>query len=323
MKDLTTPAPADTAPVVHQEAPPMLSIADALQAAMSEQEAPQGKEAKPAAPKTPKASPRRDDGTFAPKAEQAPAPAPKEAEEEAAPTEGEEEQRKNPPAKSWQTLFKREKRVRELQAQMDARVKQLEEAQTKAQQALALQQEYDADPYAFVEKRGFDYDKWAQRRLGKGQPNPQEEMQKRLEEMQRSMESKVAEAHARAQQEARATAWLDAVPLVAQAETYEPLRKYCGSDEALTQEAAKVAAHHLQTTGKWLTQREACDMLVTELNAQMERMQAIRPQLAPQATTPPPKSRPSATGHSKPVESAPPSSSSEFSELAKLIRWGE
>lgn len=230
----------------------------------------------------------------------APTDKPAEAKPEDAPKDTD---REAPPPKSWSAMFRKERQVREREAALQARMGEIEAREAKAREVLDA---LEKDPYAFVEQRGFNYDKWAQRRLAGGAPEPMDEVAKLRQQLEQ-MQAGQAEAQKKAQEEmqrqqhlARANAWVEGVPAVLKDPKYSII-----ADWGAQEDVAKVATLALQKTGRWLTQTEAADLIVKEIESTVSRLEKAG-HIQRNRPKPPAAQSPEATGpaQTKPIKSA-------------------
>lgn len=210
---------------------------------------------------------------------------------------------KPPPPKSWSAMFRKERQVRERESALQARMGEIEAREAKAREVLDA---LEKDPYAFVEQRGFNYDKWAQRRLAGGAPEPMDEVAKLRQQLEQ-MQAGQAEAQKKAQEEmqrqqhlARANAWVEGVPAVLKDPKYSIIADWGAQDDV-----AKVATLALQKTGRWLTQTEAADLIVKEIESTVDRLEKAG-RIQRNRPKPPAAQSPEATGpaQTKPIRTA-------------------
>jgi hypothetical protein len=215
------------------------------------------------------------------------------------------------PARTWASLFRQQKAVQAREealkserAQLTAQREQEQPTLREAQQLLA---EFKADPFGFVEKRGYDFEAWAKQRANRGQPTDADrvkrEFESKFEEFERRQKEDQANrerAANEARMAARAEAWLEAVPQVLQEERYSLIRDW-GADE----EVANLAAIELRQSGKWLTQREAADRILHVLEERLARVEAKRKPAAPP---------PAPSTEKKPARQSPRGSDGQFAQ---------
>lgn len=189
------------------------------------------------------------------------------------------------PSKTWSAVFREKKAARALAQKAKG---DMAAARAQAEQAQALLNEFQSDPFTFVEKRGYNFDAWAKRRvaLAEGKDVPPEAPAKAPlteEQLEARVAEKVREASNLARMEAKAEAWLESVPTVLSQDKYALINDWQAGDEL-----AQLAAIELKNTGKWLTPTEAADRIVAEIErriAATEARKAQRTKAAAPSTT--------------------------------------
>lgn len=201
----------------------------------------------------------------------------------------EEKEPEGPAAKGWaavrrveQKLIKRQKEFEQKEQQWQARAAQLDEQMKRIQQREA---ELDADPVAFLGKKGLSFDDLAKRYLNNGQASP-EEIARRASAQQndtvKQQEERLARIEASIEQremDAKVNEYRAEIKNTVAAADFELLRAWPDAEAEVLDFADKWAAQHREV----LTPRDAALKLQAELQKQLAALsshQAVRNLLA-------------------------------------------
>ena len=270
-----TPTP-ETTPIQNVEAP---EAVDNLfkQAAQTLAQAQEATETPPEAPAEPKAEEPTEE------------PAPKPEKKAKAAPEPEPEPEPEPPKKTKRELFKEraqaEKSRRDNESKIKEREAALEQRMAKLEELENTYKQFQADPISWLERNNpRAYEEWTARNLKDPKDRqPQEDpriaaLEKKIEEIKGNVETKTEEAGKQVSR-AEYIQYMGEAKSVLQDEEFKPVHESAaiisdvlGEEVNIERAIASVYDEYYQQYGTHLTPRDACEILLEDAQAHLERV---------------------------------------------------
>jgi hypothetical protein len=252
---------------------------------------------------------------------------------ETPPVEAEKEQKEDPKfASRFAALTRKEQAIRA----RENSVKERESKYTSYEEEMKIA---EANPLAWLEKRGYTFDKLTQLALNDGKKPADMQIQELREQLQREKEEneKKAAEDAKKDVETKTQRFLSGVDefLTAQSETYELLRTHDNGPQLVLD----VMNEHQRVHGRILTVPEACEFIEKHFEAELDnkygKLKKIQKKFgkaeeapaAPPASPEAPKAPSPTLTNSLSTAVATPSSQPVLNpedskrEAAKLLKW--